>query len=393
MGFLVLSARFWPGSATGGRRCAGAPSWGARRQPCLPGRFFPSRGGERKSARRAGHGRSPRRRARDPLAAGRGYRVGMEGPVGPGPDAGLFGPDSVSWRVLRESSVVVGGLRALLMHAAHPLVVAGARQTGMYERDPWRRLERTLRQTFTVVFGTRQEAEQASRRIDDVHGVVKGIDQVTGLPYDARDPELLLWVHACLVSSFLELERRTIGKLGPQTRQRFHEEQALTAEPLRLPRERVPPTVEALEAYIREVVSSGILRPTEDAMSVASLVRDPPEQVPRRWLWRLISFLAFHTLPPELRELYQVRHSARHELALRAVCWTMRHDRPLMPPRWRFIAPALLAGARLRGEPAQVSGAGLFLRGVGWHLPRLPHLRPGKGHGPSGRARLGGQDR
>ncbi len=317
----------------------------------------------------------------------------MEGPVGPGPDAGLFGPDSVSWRVLRESSVVVGGLRALLMHAAHPLVVAGARQTGMYERDPWRRLERTLRQTFTVVFGTRQEAEQASRRIDDVHGVVKGIDQVTGLPYDARDPELLLWVHACLVSSFLELERRTIGKLGPQTRQRFHEEQALTAEPLRLPRERVPPTVEALEAYIREVVSSGILRPTEDAMSVASLVRDPPEQVPRRWLWRLISFLAFHTLPPELRELYQVRHSARHELALRAVCWTMRHDRPLMPPRWRFIAPALLAGARLRGEPAQVSGAGLFLRGVGWHLPRLPHLRPGKGHGPSGRARLGGQDR
>src|SRR6266536_35811 len=283
MGFLVLSARFWPGSATGGRRCAGAPSWGARRQPCLPGRFFPSRGGERKSARRAGHGRSPRRRARDPLAAGRGYRVGMEGPVGPGPDAGLFGPDSVSWRVLRESSVVVGRLRALLMHAAHPLVVAGARQTGMYERDPWRRLERTLRQTFTVVFGTHLEAEQAAKRIDDVHGAIKGIDEVTGLRYDARDPDLLLWVHACVVSGFLEMERRTLGKLDDAVRQRFHEEQ---------------------------------------------------------------------------------------KLALRAVCWTMRHDRPLMPPRWRFIAPALAAGARLRGENASVSGAGLFLRGAGWRVPR-----------------------
>src|SRR6266545_3418800 len=67
-----------------------------------------------------------------------------------------------------------------------------ARQTGMYERDPWRRLERTLRQTFTVVFGTRLEAELAARRIDDVHGAIKGIDAVTGLRYDARDPELLL---------------------------------------------------------------------------------------------------------------------------------------------------------------------------------------------------------
>ena len=287
-----------------------------------------------------------------------------------GADAGLFGPDSVSWKVLREGSVVVGGLRALLMHAAHPLVVAGARQTGMYERDPWRRLERTLRQTFTVVFGTRREAEQASKRIDDVHRAIRGVDQVTGLPYDARDPELLLWVHACLVSSFLEMERRTIGKLDRQGRQRFHEEQILTVEPLRLPRERVPATVEDLDAYIDRVVASGILRRTEDAMAVAELVRDPPEQVPRRWLWRLISFLAFHTLPPALRELYGVRHDLRHELALRMVCWVMRHDRPLMPPRWRFIAPALLAGERLRGEPAQVSGIGLFLRGAGWRLPR-----------------------
>src|SRR5262249_49178547 len=93
--------------------------------------------------------------------------------------AGLFGPHSVSWQVRREASVGVGGVGALLMHAAHPLVVAGARQTGMYERDPWRRLERTLRQTFTVVFGTRDEALAASKRIDDIHGAIKGVDEIT----------------------------------------------------------------------------------------------------------------------------------------------------------------------------------------------------------------------
>jgi uncharacterized protein (DUF2236 family) len=282
-------------------------------------------------------------------------------PPGGGADVGWFGPDSVSWRVLRESSVMIGGLRALLMHAAHPLVVAGARQTGMYERDPWRRLERTLRQTFTVVFGTAQEAAEASKHIDDVHGVVKGVDPVTGLPYDARDPELLLWVHACLVLSFLELERRTLGRLDDAGRQRFHQEQMLAAEPLRLPRERIPATVAELEAYVDGVIASGILRRTESAASVAELVRRPPRQVPRRWLWRLVSFLSFHTLPPALRELYGVRHDARHELALRAICWTMRRDRPLLPPRWRFIGPALVAGARLRGEPVRVADVGLFL--------------------------------
>jgi uncharacterized protein (DUF2236 family) len=350
---------------TGGRHAPGEPA-----NSLADLEFFRCVTVQRKSDRQIG-------RSRAALA----YRGGMEeaiiggtaGPAGGDGDAGWFGPDSVSWRVLREGAVVVGGVRALLMHAAHPLVVAGARQTGMYERDPWRRLERTLRQTFTVVFGTRQEAAAASRRIDDIHGAVKGIDPVTGLPYDARDPDLLLWVHACLVSSFLELERRTIGKLDDAGRQRFHEEQMLTAEPLRLPRERIPATVAELDAYLDGVIASGILRRTEAADAVAELVRHPPRQVPRRRLWRLVSLLAFHTLPAELRRLYGVRHDARHELAVRAIGWAMRHDRPLMPPRWRFIAPALLAGARLRGEPVSVADAGLFLplrdRGQGPERP------------------------
>ena len=80
---------------------------------------------------------------------------------------GLFGPDSVSWRVQREATVMLGGARALLMHSAHPLVVAGARQTGMYANQPWRRLERTLRQTYTVVFGTREEALAASHHVSE----------------------------------------------------------------------------------------------------------------------------------------------------------------------------------------------------------------------------------
>src|SRR5438128_12281950 len=110
-------------------------------------------------------------------------------------EKGLFGPGSVSWQVHREVTVLFGGARALLMQAAHPLVIAGARETGFYERNPWKRLERTLQLTYTITFGSRSEAEEAAARINAVHTAEHGIDPITGKPDDAIDPELLLWGH------------------------------------------------------------------------------------------------------------------------------------------------------------------------------------------------------
>ncbi|MDP3984765.1 MAG: oxygenase MpaB family protein, partial [Acidimicrobiia bacterium] len=101
------------------------------------------------------------------------------------PDSGYFGPQSITWQVNQEMTVLFGGARALLMHAAHPLVAAGARQTSMYQRDPWARLIRTLQLQSTMTFGTRREADEAAERINKLHFKVNGIDSVTGERYDA----------------------------------------------------------------------------------------------------------------------------------------------------------------------------------------------------------------
>ena len=138
-------------------------------------------------------------------------------------------PDSVSWRVQREATVMLGGARALLMHSAHPLVVAGARQTGMYANQPWRRLERTLRQTYTVVFGTGRRRWPPPGGSTTSTGASRGSTRSPGLRYDARDPDLLLWVHACLVDSFLTFERLTVGRLDDAGRQAFHEESMVSS--------------------------------------------------------------------------------------------------------------------------------------------------------------------
>ncbi|HEX2031463.1 MAG TPA: oxygenase MpaB family protein [Actinomycetota bacterium] len=260
--------------------------------------------------------------------------------------AGLFGPDSVSWRVHRETTVLFGGARALLMHAVHPLVVAGARETGFYERDPWKRLERTLVLTYAMTFGTEAEARAAADRINEVHRWVRGVDPVTGLRYDAFDPDLLLWVHAGLVDSALLFERMTVGRLTAGERERFHREQMVAAELLGLRRERIPPTTAALRRHIDEVIASGILRVTDASRRVAELFRRPPPEAEWRPVLRAVAWGAFGSLPPAIRDLYGVRWTRRDDAALRATLAGLRAVRPAIPRRFRWILPAQVAFRR-----------------------------------------------
>lgn len=265
-------------------------------------------------------------------------------PAGP---AGLFGPDSVSWRVHREVTVLFGGARALLLQAAHPLVIAGARESGFYERNPWKRLERTLQLTYAITFAPRDEAMAAVARINDVHTRVKGVDPVTGKSYDALDPHLLLWVHACLVDSALLFEEMTVGELDEAGRQRFHDEQMLAAELLGVARADIPPTVPALRAWMQEVIDGGELLVTDAARAVLDLIRRPPPEADWRPILRAVAFWAQGTLPPEVRALYGVRWSPVREAWMRANLRLVRTVRPALPPRYRFILPAVEARARL----------------------------------------------
>jgi uncharacterized protein (DUF2236 family) len=266
-------------------------------------------------------------------------------------DAGYFGPGSVSWRVHREAAVMLGGARALLMHAAHPLVVAGARQTQMYTRDPWARLERTLRLNYMVTFGSKAQADATARHVNAVHAAIHGIDSVTGRPYDALDHDLLLWVHACLVDTALLMERLVVGDLDPPGRQRFYEESLVQAELLALPRSAVPPTFEELGDYMRGVISSGVLRRTDGSEAVGALIRHPPPETPSRRVWRLISFWSFGLLPEEIRrDVYSVDWNQAQEFALRASLRAARYLRPLAPGNLRFIPPARTAARRAAGE-------------------------------------------
>ena len=165
-------------------------------------------------------------------------------------DPGYFGPESMMWKVNKEITVLFGGARALLMHAAHPLIAAGARQTSFYQRDPWKRLIRTLSLQNSVTFGTIEEADDSATRINRLHEVIKGEDEITGNIYDALDHEQLLWVHACLQLSSIYFYEKTVKKLTDQEKNQYHKENMLSAKLVLIDVEQMPKTHNGLRDWV-----------------------------------------------------------------------------------------------------------------------------------------------
>jgi uncharacterized protein (DUF2236 family) len=134
----------------------------------------------------------------------------VAGPEGPAHHEVIFAPDGERWfaddrpirRVHGDSSMFVGGLRALLLQSLHPLAMAAVAGHSGYKGDPWGRLQRTSAYLASTTFGTTPYAEEAIARVRGIHAQVHGVD-LRGRPYSAGDPHLLRWVHVAQVSCFL----------------------------------------------------------------------------------------------------------------------------------------------------------------------------------------------
>ena len=267
-------------------------------------------------------------------------------------DPGYFGPQSMMWKVNKEITVLFGGARALLMHAAHPLIAAGARQTSFYQRDPWKRLIRTLSLQNSVTFGTKEEADESAHRINKLHEVIKGEDEVTGGYYDALDYEQLLWVHACLQISSIYFYEKTVGKLTEEEKDQYHNENSFAAEMVLVDRKTMPNTHEELKNWvINKSKEKDYLVLTDVAIDVADIISGGP--VPRhiKPIWPFISFTAFNTLPKEFKNIYGIKDTKFKTALLNFNLYLLKFTRPFLPPFFRLIAPARWAKQRLTRNP------------------------------------------
>ncbi len=216
-------------------------------------------------------------------------------------DAGLFGPGSVTWRVHSHPATLIGGLRALLVQALHPLAMAGVAQHSDYRADPWDRMRRTSEFVMVATYGSTAEARALGERVKTVHRRVRGLDPVTGRPYRADDPELLAWVHNVLAHSLLKAKRRYGGGLSDADADRYLAEMVRMAELVGTPPELVATTRRELRSYLRGMeglVASPI------AKQAARLVLAPPLPLAARPLWAVPAGAAVGLLPARLRAMY-----------------------------------------------------------------------------------------
>lgn len=272
-----------------------------------------------------------------------------------------LGPGAVSWRLHREVALLAGWGRAILLQLAHPLVAQGVAAHSAFLREPHghgRRLRRTLESMLALTFGSDDEARRAAARINAIHDRVHG--QIAarhgahpaGACYSAHDPELLAWVHATLLDSFLLTFQLFVADLTERECDRYCAESSRIEPLLGIPTGRLPKSHEALQRYLASMLATDEISVTDTARALAHAVLYPtpvwPALVwPARPLTALSRLLTVGLLPHAIRDAYHLTWNPRRERAFRLIAGTSRRSLPLVPALLRHWPTARRAATRV----------------------------------------------
>lgn len=210
---------------------------------------------------------------------------------------GFFSPNSVTWRVHSDPSMLVGGIRALLEQALHPGAMSGVAAHSNFREDAWGRLQRTGDYVGTLTFGTKEEAEKLAARVRMIHAKLK-----------LDDPHLLLWVHMAMIDAFLDTALRSGLKLSESEIDQYILEMVKFAELVGIDSSVTPKNKSELDNYFKEIQPE--LSATDDAKRAALFIALPPLPPLLRFgtpiapLWGGITSLAAASLPRWARRLY-----------------------------------------------------------------------------------------
>jgi len=276
----------------------------------------------------------------------------------------LFTPDRQIWKVDRETALLLGAGRALLLQLAHPLVAAGVTEHSAFAEDRLGRLRRTLDLSYALVFGDLSTARAAVRQMDTVHGRVSGFLPAAvgrfpaGTPYDAMDPELRLWVHATLIDTGLVVYQRFVTPLSHAQQAEYWADSWSVAQLLGIPKSMIPTTLDDFRDYVARTLTRDVaVSPSTRALVRLIFQSGGVLLVPAVVFLELITV---GLLPPGVRRHYGYHWSRGRERLLDAFAAAVRTVLPAMPRVLR-VAPAARAvehGVRPPAQPPQGSAAG-----------------------------------
>jgi uncharacterized protein (DUF2236 family) len=262
-----------------------------------------------------------------------------------------FTDSSMLRRVHREWAVAFSGPRALLMQATHPVAFEGFFAHSGALDAPYERLQRTAKVMDTIAFGSRADADRATRRVRAMHKRVRGeLAQPAGrfpagTPFAADDPQLLLWVLATLVDSALVVYDRYVGSLSHAERDAYWRDYRVVGGLFGLAGDEMPADIDAFDAYMTDMIGGDDLFVTSAARKLAiDIVMRPPVPLIRRPVLELVNFITVGLLPAPLRRQYGLHWNPLRSLALRGGAeYAKRVLVPLAPQGLRVVPSARAA--------------------------------------------------
>ena len=235
-----------------------------------------------------------------------------------GNDVGLFGPDSAVWEVHGCIATLVGGIRALLMQAAHPAALTGVAEHSAYDTDPLGRLERTTRWLTITSFGSTEAIESEARRVREMHKRVQGsFEDKTGsqVSYSASDPRFLLWVHCAFTDSFLRAHEE-LGYPLPQGADRYVNEWAKSGQPLGLTD--APHSKQELQQVMATFAREEVTRIAMTPPIVGFILR-PPFSRGGLFVYRILANAAISTIDEPFLSVLGLKKKSKNWLTVSRV--------------------------------------------------------------------------
>jgi uncharacterized protein (DUF2236 family) len=267
---------------------------------------------------------------------------------------GIFGPASVTWRIDREAILFLGAGRALLLQLAHPWVAAAVAEHSHTFADPIGRFHRTFDVVFTMVFGSRDHALAAARRLYQRHAAIVGVMPEAAGPFDADSPyrandiSALRWVHATLVETALMVHDMMLPPLSIEERERYWAEARLYGALFGLMPKDLPADWASFATYNAAMVQSDVLTVSSAAREIAGQIftGGRPWLRPPRWYRTVTAQL----LPARLRDDFGFTFDERDGKAADRALSRIRRIYPKLPNRVRTVGPYQEAQARLQGR-------------------------------------------
>jgi uncharacterized protein (DUF2236 family) len=263
-----------------------------------------------------------------------------------------FPASAVARKINRETVVLLGWGRAILLQLAHPLIGCALSDYSRFRRGPrgyLRRARSTVGAMLELTFGTPRDAQRIVDRINGIHDQVNGrLDRAVGIfpagtPYSARDPQLLCWVHATLIESMVIAYELFVDPLTCDEKNRYAADATWLARQLGVEPERLPVTYHGIETYLETRYSSGEIVVGENARVLANALLSPPLGPAAAPLFRLTRLITVGLLPAHVRDQYGFPWNAQRERSYRRAVALIRRTRRLLPAVFREWPAARLA--------------------------------------------------